>query len=71
MWNFKDFRYVIKGVVGVIADEYDKKRDLNDKMIYWKGNHSIEFCGDYYSLYISSIGRVETCFRIHNNVLGK
>lgn len=71
MWNFEDFEYAIKGVIGVIADEYDKKRDLNDKTIYWKGNHSIEFCGDYYDLYISSTGRVETCFRRHNNILGK
>lgn len=27
MWNFADFEYAIKGVAGVIAYDYDEKRD--------------------------------------------
>ena len=39
--------------------------------IYWDGNYSIEFSGDYYALRLDANGRVETWYRRHNNLLGK
>lgn len=71
MWNFEDFSYAIKGCVGVIADEYDIKRDGSNRPIYWDGNYCIEFSGDYYALRLDANGRVDTWYRRHNNLLGK
>ena len=71
MWNFKDFSYAIKGCVGAIADEYDIKRDCSNRPIYWDGNYSIEFSGDYYALRLDANGRVDTWYRRHNNLFGE
>lgn len=71
MWNFEDLRYALKGVVGIIANEYDEKRDKQNGIIYWDHDKSIEFGGDYYALRLSPEGRVMTWYRRMNNVIGK
>lgn len=71
MWNFEDLKYAIKGVVGVIADDYDEKRDNQTNRIYWTGDTAIEFGGDYYTLQIAPNGRIDTWYRMKNNILGK
>ena len=71
LWNFDDLTYALKGVVGVIANEYDEKRDNQTGRIYWAGDKDIEFSGDYYTLQIAPNGRVETWFRRKNNIIGK
>lgn len=71
MWNFEDMRYALKGVVGMIADEYDEKRENQNGIIYWDHDKSIEFGGDYYTLRLSPEGRVMTWYRRLNNVIGK
>ena len=71
MWNFEDIKYALKGVIGVIADEYDEKRDKQTGRIYWSGDKDIEFCGDYYALQIAPNGRIDTWYRRKNNLLGK
>ena len=71
MWNFADFEYAIKGVVGVIADDYDEKRDNQAGRMYWNGDKAIEFGGDYYTLQIAPNGRIDTWYRMKNNILGK
>lgn len=69
LWDFKEFKYAIQGVVGVIADEYDQRRERETGRIYWNREHSIEFCGDYYTLQIDPNGRVEQWHREKNNVI--
>lgn len=71
MWKFEDVIYALKGVVGVIADDYDIKRESNKGQIYWSGKKSIEFLGDYYDLRLDANGSVKTWFRRHNSILGK
>lgn len=71
MWGFEDLSYALKGVVGVIADEYDEKRDNQNGIIYWDHDKSIEFGGDYYALRLSPEGRVMTWYRRMNNVIGR
>ena len=71
MWNFEDLKYAIKGVVGVIADDYDEKRDNQAGRMYWTGDKAIEFGGDYYTLQIAPNGRIDTWYRMKNNILGK
>lgn len=71
MWNFEDLRYALKGVVGIIANEYDEKRDKQNGIIYWDHDKSIEFGGDYYALRLSPEGRVMTWYCRMNNVIGK
>lgn len=71
MLKFEDVIYALKGVVGVIADDYDIKRESNKGQIYWSGKKSIEFLGDYYDLRLDANGSVKTWFRRHNSILGK
>lgn len=71
MWNFADFEYAIKGVVGVIAYDYDEKRDNQAGRMYWNGDMVIGFGGDYCMLQIAPNGRIDTWYRIKNNILGK
>lgn len=71
MWNCEDLKYAIKGVVGVIADDYDEKRDNQAGRMYWTGDKAIEFGGDYYTLQIAPNGRIDTWYRMKNNILGK
>lgn len=61
----------LKGVVDVIADDYDEKRDNQAGRMYWNGDKVIEFGGDYYMLQIAPKGRIDTWYRINNNILGK
>lgn len=71
LWNFEDLMCALKGVVDIIADEYDVKRDNQTGRIYWTGDKAIEFGGDYYTLQISPNGRIDTWYRMKNNILGK